>query len=351
MKIKCPGCHKAYDLPDDKLPQKKISFKCPECKEVINLDLRPEKSKNRPDSEPFVQKNHLSDLEHKNTDSDHENAGNSLKKKILKSISDLPPMPQVVLKVREIMANPTLSFKDIAEAIETDQAIAARLLKIANSTYYGMSGMVASIHQACVVLGYKTLAEAVTIAGTSSLLGKKLKGYELDSEALWQHSLEVALGSKAIARIKRPVFENEAFSAGLIHDSGKLVLDQYVLEKKDQFNDFMKNNQHSFLMAEKHILGFEHAEIASALCEQWQMPQNQSVGIKFHHLPSESKKNDIAYIIHIADSISRLDEIDMEYLQTILEEGSLEFLGLQEKELNEILSEVKEAVQKITDSA
>mgnify|MGYP001086579076 CR=1 FL=1 len=161
----------------------------------------------------------------------------------------------------------------------------------------------------------------------------------------------MALGSKAIARIKRPVFENEAFSAGLIHDSGKLVLDQYVLEKKDQFNNFMKNNQHSFLMAEKHILGFDHAKIASALCEQWQIPKNQSVGIKFHHLPSESKKNDIAYIIHIADSISRLDEIDMEYLQTILEEGSLEFLGLQEKELNEILSEVKEAVQKITDSA
>jgi len=83
-------------------------------------------------------------------------------------IYDLPPMPQVVLKVRNIMANPNLNFKDIAEVIETDQAIAARLLKIANSAYYGMSGMVASIQQACVVLGYKTLSEAVTVAGASS---------------------------------------------------------------------------------------------------------------------------------------------------------------------------------------
>ena len=104
---------------------------------------------------------------------------------------DLPLMPQTVLKAREIMADPNSDFKELSELLKTDQAIATKILRLANSSYYGLSGKVSSVQRAAVVLGHKTIGELITMGGASSLLGNRLEGYGLDAGALWKHSLAV----------------------------------------------------------------------------------------------------------------------------------------------------------------
>lgn len=212
-----------------------------------------------------------------------------------------------------------------------------------------MSGKVGSVQHASVLLGYKTLGELITLAGISGLMGRNLRGYNLNSEELWRHSIAVAVGSRIIASRKDPEFGNEAFFAGLVHDAGKLVLDQHVYERKDDFKRVMGNGQHTFLSAEKKILGFDHSEIASELCQKWQIPSNQRAAIRFHHYPSKSKGNELAYVLHMADCIAMMNGYGTgnDSMMYEMEEGTLEFLYLQDKDVDDIGSQVLESVEKM----
>ena len=144
-----------------------------------------------------------------------------LKAKIKKAMDDLPPMPTVILKIQKLLSDPNSNTGQIAELIETDQAIAVKVLKLANSAFYGLSGKVTSIQHAEVILGYKTLNELITIAGFSGLMGKKLTGYGYNSDELWKHSLAVALGSRIVAEKKHPEAINELLTAGFRGEAAK----------------------------------------------------------------------------------------------------------------------------------
>jgi putative nucleotidyltransferase with HDIG domain len=195
-----------------------------------------------------------------------------LKKKIKKAVKDLPPMPAVIIKIQQLLFDPNSTAQQVADFIESDQAIAAKVLKMANSTYYGMSGKVSSVHHAAVILGFKALGELCTIAAFSDFMGNKLPGYGYHSDELWKHSLAVAGAAKLIAGKINPQIIHEALTAGLIHDIGKLILDPYVLEQRETFDAFMEDGNQTFLEAEKQILGFDHAEIAAEICTHWKFP-------------------------------------------------------------------------------
>jgi len=274
-----------------------------------------------------------------------------LKKKILRHMKDLPPIPQTILKAREIMTNPDSDFKELANLFETDQAIAAKILKLSNSPYYGYSGKITSIQRASVILGHKTLIELLTVIGTAGLLGNKLAGYWLDSGALWKHSLAVAFGSRIIASKIDPALSNDAFTSGLIHDVGKLILDQYIKERWELFEKFMADGEHTFLDAEKKILDLDHAEVASEVCKNWNIPEPLTVAIRYHHHPSHSNSSELAYIVHVADAIAMMTGLGVGIDGTSyqMDDTAMAFLNLREENLNDIMGKVIEAVQKISE--
>ena len=197
-----------------------------------------------------------------------------LKAQLLKAVQDLPPMPKVLFKIQKLLLDPNSDTEQIAEYIETDQALAARVLKMANSPFYGMTGKVSTIRHAAIILGFQTLSELTTMAGFSAIMGRKLLGYEYNSDELWKHSLAVALASKLIAEKINPDLANDALTAGLIHDLGKLILDPYVLDQREAFDEFIEDENQTFLIAERQILGFDHAEIASEICSYWKFPES-----------------------------------------------------------------------------
>ena len=337
MKIECPTCKVQFNIPDERLPMgKEIAFPCPKCKGIIELNLTSSEGIKAPGTD-IGQQGYLK--------------GEALKKKILRSVKDLPPMPQTVIKAREIMADPNSDFKSLAILFETDQAIATKVLKLANSPYYGMGGKVSSIQHASVVLGHKTLGELITIGGTSALLGKSLEGYGLDAGALWKHSLAVAFGAKMIAEQKEPALSNDAFTSGLIHDSGKLILDKYIAERWQFIEDFMSNDGATFLDAEKSILELDHAEVAFEVCGVWNIPKSLITAIRYHHRPARSHENLLSYIIHVADVIAMMTGLGLGFDSTfyVMDDRAMEFIGLKEADINKIMKEVIDSVKKISE--
>ena len=269
--------------------------------------------------------------------------------RIKKAMEDLPPMPTVIIKIQKLLSDPNSNTGQIAGLIETDQAIAVKVLRLANSAFYGLSGKVTSIQHAAVILGYKTLGELITIAGFSGLMGKKLSGYRYNSDELWKHSLAVASASKIIAEKNQPEAIDELLTAGLIHDIGKIILDPYVSEKRRDFDTLLEVGNLTFLEAEKKILGFDHAEIASEVCKRWKLPDLLTAAIKYHHYPSLSNGNKMAFILHLADYIAMLcgagyDTDDVLYK---LEEGTENALEIGQKEIRTIMSSVMEAVVEV----
>jgi len=275
-------------------------------------------------------------------------SGNELKEKILRTVEDLPPMPQVAQKARKVISNPGSNFSDLAKVIETDQAIAAKVLKMANSAYYGSVGEVSSVQQASVVLGTKTLMELLNIACAAGPIGKTLKGYELKSGDLWMHSLAVAAGSRMIAKEKKAELTEDAFSAGLIHDVGKLILDPHIFQRKEAFREAVQNGKDSFLRAEKEVLGFDHGEIASEVCEKWKIPPHLSLAIRHHHNPAQSEDNELAHIIHVADVVAMMTGIGggLDGMLYKIDDQAMSLLDLGHTDVTILMGEVSEYVEK-----
>ncbi len=347
MIIECSNCEKKFKIQEDRLPKGQIvAFPCKNCGEKFRLDLRPEQiiNENSNGSEPRD-----TDLA-PNPQPENEADGKGLKDRILKSVKELPPMPQVVIKAQELIADSNADAKKIAEIIETDQSIAAKVLKVANSSYYGMSGKISSISHASVVLGHGILGEVVALAGAEGILDGKLPGYRYDSKDLWKHSLAVAFGSKIISNSKNPDLIKGAHMAGLIHDVGKIILDRYIVEKKEEIESFMEKEEKTFLDAESQYFGFNHAEIASEVCKKWNFPESLNFAIKYHHQPGNSDGNELCYILHMADYIAVLSGIGYDSDDTLyeLEEGTMDYLSITNEDVSEIVPKVIESVNQIS---
>jgi len=273
----------------------------------------------------------------------------ALKAKILRSLVNLPPMPHIILKAREILADPDSSLRDLARVIEIDQALVAKVLTLANSAYYGVSGMVSSIQHASVLLGQKTLAQMITISASSMLLSKNLRGYDIAPGDMWQHSLFCAFAAKRLAEMVAEDSIDDAFTAGLLHDAGKIILDPYVSKRKSEFERLAGQNNMPFFEIEKAVFGFDHAEIMSRACRLWRFPEDQAAAIRFHHQPACDEDNALACMIHLADVLAKsfgfaagqsasLNQIDPEILQ---------FLHIKRKVLDEVAAAVQDDLQKI----
>ena len=364
MKFECPSCRNSYSVPDEKLPsKKKVVFPCPKCKSAIELDLEATRSNAMPaDSQASAPPGKAAPASAGQADTTPLAGRNGdFRKKVLRKLKDLPPMPQIVFKARQVIADPDSEMAELADLLESDQAIATKVLKLANSAYYGLSGKVSSIRHASSLLGYKALGQLISMVGSASVLGKTLGGYDLDSAGAWRHSLMAASASRIIALRQHPELEGDAFSAGLIHDVGKLVLDNYVMERKGEFERITAGGRNSMLAAEQHLLGLDHADIGYEVCQHWNIPETISKAIRYHHSPDKSDQDPLSYIVFMANSIANIvksmEETEgtiaqlegIEGFMYMIDDDALQFLKLSEEGVPGILTEARDAVNKLSE--
>jgi putative nucleotidyltransferase with HDIG domain len=233
--------------------------------------------------------------------------------KVLGKIDKLPTLPFIVSTLNNLIKNPNTSASDIHKVIMKDQALSARILKLVNSAFYGFSERISSISHAIVILGFNTVKNVALTASVLNMFGgAESKGEDVfDRKAFWVHSLAVAGTARVIAaRVRLPSAE-DIFVAGLMHDIGKLVLDQFVHEKFVEVLKLVREKNIHIKDAENEILdGVNHSQVGAWLATRWKLPNALVQMIGFHHRPAlDDQFLKPVACIHLADILVRTLDI------------------------------------------
>lgn len=222
--------------------------------------------------------------------------------KILKSIDKLPAFPATVHRVSELVGDPDFAIADLVDVIKYDQSITANILRMCNSPYFGIRYEVSSLREAVIYLGRQNILHVVYTAGTSRFY-KKVKGYYWGATKLWEHSVGVALMSQILAKRIYDREDPRLFTAGLLHDIGKVVLGEFVHDSFQEIMDLVSNQGYSFLEAEKEIIGINHAELGGEIASLWNFPKEIKDAITYHHRPDLMEEGDDStpWLIYLAD--------------------------------------------------
>ena len=201
----------------------------------------------------------------------------------------LPSLPAVVTRLIEMIDDPMASAMDVAYTLREDPPLTARVLRMANSPVYGGRFRVMSVPQAVMRLGMLEIRNIVMSLGViRSMFGA---GRRLDYRAFWHHSLTVALASETLAQLlprDTEASDDGTFAAGLLHDIGRFVLDQFYPKEYDAATAHMDKEHSSLVSAERLTLGVDHAEMGGLLAERWGLPEPITAGVWFHHRPDDA---------------------------------------------------------------
>ena len=261
---------------------------------------------------------------------------------LVRQVRDLPALPDTVIKVMHLTEDPKAGSADIAKVLVSDQALAARVLKLANSAFYGSSRRIATVSDAVVILGMRTTRNLVMATGCQEMLEQEITGYALPPGALLRHSLACASAAQALAKRIRYRGGEEAFVAGLLHDIGKVVMNTYL---RDQFIKVLicvASGERTYAEAEREIFSFDHAEAGAYLMERWNLPAALVTAVRYHHTPLEAPTDSpLPSLIHVADAICMTLGIGlgMDGLAYTLQPEALTKLHLTAGDFEEVASE------------
>ncbi len=238
----------------------------------------------------------------------------------LSTISNLPTPPLVFSQITKVINDPGTSVKEVANIMAEDPAMSAKVLRLANSAYFGARQEITYIRQAVMLLGL----DAVKSMVLSSSVFDMFKKHKIDAdyqERFWRHSLATALAARLCIKTV-PAFANleaeVAFSAGLLHDLGKLVICCFMIDEHQQVVRLIAKEGLSDHEAERQVMGYAHPLIGSMLAENWKLPGNIVAAIANHHEPDTTAEAVIGYehVVHLANYLA-LRTFEAENLTTV----------------------------------
>lgn len=232
---------------------------------------------------------------------------------IVDKIQNLPTPPIVFTQITKVINNPNTSAYEIGAIISEDPALTAKVLKLTNSSFYGIPRTITNVKQAIVILGMDAIKSLVISASVFDSFSKNKALDNQNLEAFWRHSLSVAFMAKIISRLRKLSSLQEAeiaFSGGLLHDLGKLIIISNLAEEHINIKQLLENQPTmSEIDAEESILQFTHADLGSYMAAKWNLPEEICSAIMSHH-SEPSIQNDIqAAVIHLADYLAHENDI------------------------------------------
>jgi len=222
----------------------------------------------------------------------------------LDRIDDLPTLPSIAMEVNEMLRDYDTSIKELSQTIEKDQAIVPRILKLVNSSFFGFRSKISDISRAVVVLGFNTVRNVIiSVSIIDAFPGKEaLDGFDI--KAFWTHSVAVAVTSEYLAGKTRLQAPEDAFTGGLLHDIGKVILAQFFPDLFRKVWTYSKENNVSFYESENKEIPINHAQIGGYLSKKWQLPRGLIDAIRYHHAVSKSANDlNLLMVVHAADII------------------------------------------------
>ncbi len=271
-------------------------------------------------------------------------------KRIVKGIARLKPIPQVVNKIMAIVEDPDSSVRELSEVVAYDSAATANLLKVANSAYYGCPGQFDSVHQAIVFLGMDEVVDLLLMSCSAHNMKRgSQKGYGLQAGDLWRYSVASALLARDLAEKIQLEDKHLVFTAALLKDIGKVVLEQHVAKSFDRIMMLLAREDLSFSAAEKAVIGIDHAELGALTAKVWQFSPKMVDIIANHHQPLQSTvaKQETA-VVYMGDLLCMMMGIGVgsDGLAYRFHREIVEDLDITEKDIQEIIAGFGAHIQK-----
>lgn len=271
----------------------------------------------------------------------------SLALKIARS-ENLPVLSQVANNVLKLADSPDASPRAMEQIIVRDPAISAKILKVANSSYYGLNG-VETISRAVATLGMNTIRSLVIGIAYQQMLAGKENAAHYSKVEFWRHSLAVAVASKIIAMIKMPAKAEELYSVGMMHDVGYLVMDRFLPSELNLIVQTARAKRCAVIDVEADLLGFDHTDVGALLAEKWGFSGVMLAGIKHHHsLIEDLEHTETTAVIALADGIAHQAGFtnNSPDVPRQLDRFAVQTLGIPEEQLKIISEVVAKEVEK-----
>ena len=270
----------------------------------------------------------------------------------LEDIDNLPSLPIIVQQIQKLIASPNSSMAQIGALIARDQAITARVVRLVNSAFYGFSTRISSIPQAIMLLGLNTVKNLVTAVSVVKMFAAEGNTELFDRQKYWLHSFSCAMGARMLAKSLGRREPEDYFLAGLLHDVGVLVLDQFFHEEFTSVLKHATENRLDYYSAEKAVLDTTHGHIGEAVAEKWHVPVFLGHVMRRHHDPlitEEGMKSssDIIALVHIADVAANNNGMHIGFFTGQREfcKHALDSTNIRQGVINEVFAVVEKEVK------
>ena len=268
---------------------------------------------------------------------------------LLDGVKHLSTLPQAAVQVMRLVEDPESTAEDFQRVISLDPALSARIIKVVNSSFYGVSRQVDSIQEAVVLVGLKVV-NSIAIAGSFHKFVKVESTGDFDPADLWNHSTAVATVATELARLNDHVQPDQAFLAGLIHDLGIIVEMQACPEFREMLAAFAADDDLTFRATEQRVFGFTHEDFGAGLCRKWNFPPTLEAVTGFHHQPWNAPEGlqVLPAMVHVADVMAA--QLEVGYAGTVesdtVSPEVLELLGISEETLDELRESMPKKIQR-----
>ncbi len=260
---------------------------------------------------------------------------------MISRLQKLPAMPAVAMELLSSLADDKTEIDALARRIAQDQAIAARVLRVANSPFYGLQTQVGSIRDAIVVLGFSSVRSLVlTATVVSGLPAGRCPGFS--QEHFWRHGLAVGVAARSLAQALGRKADN-LFIAGLLHDIGRLAMVVVAPDDYARVIATAREQDCPLQQAEMSAFGYDHAAVGAALAQRWNFPVDIREALAFHHTPTDGPTGGPAALIHYADAIAKALDLDgaEDTLLPHLDPATIDALDFDQHTLARVLAETQ----------
>ena len=224
---------------------------------------------------------------------------------ILEKIKDLPTLPSVYFKVDKLLKDKEASIENVARIIEVDPAMSTSILRLINSAFYGQRSKSNSISHAVMILGFNAVKNAMVSVAVLDTLSVKDRIQNFNITDFWRHSVSVAVLAKQLAQKSSLVAPDDAFMAGLLHDTGKIIMIRYFKDDFTKVMQTMQDKKISFLDAEQEAACIDHVTIGAYLARKWQLPEDIIEAIAGHHyFITSGKSSGLVECVMLANALS-----------------------------------------------
>jgi len=267
-----------------------------------------------------------------------------------RTLQNIRPIPQIATKILRMLNEREHSLKDLAQEIRQDQVLAAKILSLCNSAFFAPRIKIDSVDRALVMLGEKRFLQMVVSASLGELYPERPQGYSLCKGGLFQHALGTAVLAEKLAAFTGKATAGTAYTAGLLHDIGKVVLDQYVASAWPFFYRRTQINGVSLIVVEQEVFGTTHTEVGNRLAQNWSLPENLAEVITHHHQPERGTVNpELTHLVYLADLLMSRFIVgqELEWLNTDDLPARLKRVGLDTKQFPMIIDSIPQQLFRV----